>query len=103
MCIRNNGIIMKSRTYDLGWKGDLRSVYNFLLGMLITAAESSPNTSPTKPGPKQDEEIRNFDRDIFVRVFEDEVLFDIPAPPPCDDEDVIVGDDWSDIELPEEE
>jgi hypothetical protein len=40
--------------------------------MLITAAESSPNTtSPTKPGTEQDERIENFDQDVFVEVFED--------------------------------
>jgi hypothetical protein len=39
--------------------------------MLATAVESSPNTSPTKPGLEQDERIENFDRDVFVEVFED--------------------------------
>ena len=48
--------------------------------MLITAAESSPNTSPTKPGPEQDERIENFDRDVFVEVFEDIGVDNISTP-----------------------
>jgi hypothetical protein len=71
--------------------------------MLITVAESLPNTSPTKPGPEQDEEIENFDRDVFVSVFEDEdVDFDIPTPIFGDVEEIEEADGWSDIELPEE-
>jgi hypothetical protein len=98
MCIRNNGTVMKSRQYDLFLDGDLKSVFNFLLGMLITAAESSPNTSPTKPGAERDEEIENFDRDIFVKVFEDGDY--IPTPIIYHHE--MEEDEWSDI-IPEEE
>jgi hypothetical protein len=80
MCIRNNGTVMMSRQYNLSFAADLKTVFNFLLSMLITVTESSPNTSPTKPGLEQDEEIENFDRDVFVRVFKDkDVDFDIPT------------------------
>ena len=75
-------------------------VFNFLLGILT---ESSPNTSPTKPGLERDEEIINFDRDIFVKVFEDEDY--ISTPTIYDDEmeeDEMEEDEWSDI-LSEEE
>jgi hypothetical protein len=103
ICIRNNGTVMKSRQYDVYYSPDLKSVFNFLLGMLITATESSPNTSPTKPGLEQDEEIKNFNRDVFVRVFKDEdVDFDIPTPIFDHVEEMEVADEWSDIELPEE-
>jgi hypothetical protein len=72
LCIRNNGTVMKSAPYDVSIHSrHLKSVFNFLLGMLITAAESLPNTSPTKPGTEQDERIENFDQDVFVEVFED--------------------------------
>jgi len=92
---------MKSTYYDLSLNRDLMSVFNFLLSMLITAAESSPNTSPTKPGLEQDEEIENFDRDIFVKVFEDvDVDYNIPTPTIYHDE--TEEDEWSDI-IPEEE
>ena len=72
LCIRNNGTVMKSMPYDVSMhERHLKSVFNFLLGMLVTAAESSPNTSPTNPGPEQDERNENFDQDVFVEVFED--------------------------------
>jgi hypothetical protein len=72
LCICNNGTIMKSMSFNISLhKKFLKSVFNFLLGMLITAVESSPNTSPTKPGPEQDERIENFDQDVFAKVFED--------------------------------
>ena len=81
LCIRNNGTVMKSISYDVSMHGGhLKSVFNFLLSMLITAAESSPNTSPTKPGPEQDERIENFDRDVFVEVFEDVDVDNISIP-----------------------
>jgi len=102
ICICNNGTVMKSRHYDIPLNRHLKSVFNFLLSMLITAAESSPNTSPTKPGPEQDEKIENFDRDIFVSVFED-VDYNIPIPTIYHDEEMEEADEWSDIELPEEE
>jgi hypothetical protein len=100
MCIRNNGTVMKSRHYDISLNRHLKSVFNFLLSMLITTAESSPNTSPTKPGPEQDEKIENLDRDIFVNVFED-VDYNIPTPTIYHDE--MEEDEWSDVPLPEEE
>jgi hypothetical protein len=72
LCIRNDGTVMKSLPYDVSIRSrQLKSVFNFLLGMLITAAESSPNTSPTKPGAEQDQRIENFDQEVFVEVFED--------------------------------
>jgi hypothetical protein len=70
VCIRNNGTVMMSDMYDIYTrKTHLKTVFNFLLGMLNTAAESSPNTSPAKPGPEQDERIEKFDQDVFVKVF----------------------------------
>ncbi len=81
LCIRNNGTVMKSLVYDVSMGGkQLKSVFNFLLGILITAAESSPNTSPAIPGQGQDERIENCDRDVFVEVFEDISADDISIP-----------------------
>jgi hypothetical protein len=99
ICIRNNGTVMKSRQYDLSLDGDLKSVFNFLLAMLITAAESSPHTSTTKPGPEQDEGIENFDRDIFVKVFEDVDYIPTPTIYHLEREE----DEWSDIIISDEE
>jgi len=72
LCIRNNGTVMRSAPYDVTVHPKyLKTVFNFLLSMLSTAAKSSPNTSPTKPGTEQDERIEHFDQEVFVEVFED--------------------------------
>ncbi|KAE8446626.1 hypothetical protein EG329_011819 [Mollisiaceae sp. DMI_Dod_QoI] len=71
ICIRNDGTVMRSRPYDTSFKRDLKLAFNFLLGMLITAANSSPNTSPIKLGKERDEKIKNLDWDVFVKVVED--------------------------------
>ncbi|KAE8442986.1 hypothetical protein EG329_002449 [Mollisiaceae sp. DMI_Dod_QoI] len=71
ICIRNDGTVMRSESYDTSFKRNLKPVFNFLLGMLITAANSSPNTSPIKPGKERDEKIKNLDWDVFVRVVKD--------------------------------
>jgi hypothetical protein len=71
ICIRNDGTVMRSQSYDTSFKRNLKSPFNFLLGMLTTAANSSPNTSPMKPGTERDTKIKNLDWDVFVRVVED--------------------------------
>ena len=101
LCIRNNGTVMKSILYEVSMhERYLKSVFNFLLGMLITAAESSPNTSPTKSGPEQDERIENFDRDVFVEVFEDIGVDNISIPTTYYDE--VEDDELPDVIIEEE-
>jgi hypothetical protein len=101
VCIRNDGSVMLSGTYNLLHKGKLKTVFNFLLGMLDTAAKSPPHTSPTKPGPVQDKEIQHFDRDVFVKVFEaEEEIGSITPPIVYHDEP---EEEWPDIPLPFEE
>jgi hypothetical protein len=103
MCIRNNGTVMKSLSYDISLDTrQLKIVFNFLLGILSTAAESLPNTSPTKPGPEQDEEFENFDRNVFVEVAEEDIDMD-SVPTPIIYHDETEEDEWSDVPLPEEE
>ncbi len=99
MCIRNDGTVMKSQSYDISLGDDsscLKLVLNFLLGMVTTAAGSSLNTSPIKPGPERDEKIDNFDRDVFVEVFEDPKVDDVPIPTIYHDY-IEKEDEWSDI------
>ena len=92
---------MKSVSYDICLDTrHLKLVFNFLLSMLSTAAESSPNISSTKPGSEQDEEIENFDRNVFVEVVEDIDMDDVPTPIIYHDE--TEEDEWSDV-IPEEE
>jgi hypothetical protein len=97
ICIRNDGTVMFSPTYNLLHKGRLKTVFNFLLGMLATAAESSPNTSPTKRGWVLDEEIQHFDRDVFVKVFKDKDETE-PLTPPTTYHDQ-PEEEWPDFSL----
>jgi hypothetical protein len=76
ICIRNDGTVMRSESFDTSNKKNLKPVFNFLLNMLTTAANSSPNTSPMKPGKERDEKITNLDQDVFVRVIEDQDMYD---------------------------
>ena len=79
LCIRNNGTVMMSQSYDISLSPKfLKTVFNFFLGMVTIAAESSPNTSPIKPGVEQDERIENLDQDVFVEVFEDRDVISTP-------------------------
>ena len=71
LCICNNGTVIRSKTYNVVNEGDLRLVFNFLLNILNTAAESSLHTSPVKPGVEQEERIQNLDQEVFVEVCED--------------------------------
>jgi hypothetical protein len=71
LIIRNDGTVMRSNLYDISLDGNLKKVFNFLLGMLITGAESSPSTSPAKQGEQQDRRIENFDQEVYVEVFQD--------------------------------
>lgn len=104
MCIRNDGTVMKSQLYDISLGNDstyLKLVLSFLLGMVTTAAGSSLNTSPIKPGLGRDKKIDNLDRDMFVEVFEDPRVDDVPTPTVHHDY-IEEEDEWSDI-VPEEE
>jgi len=103
VCIRNDGSVMFSMTYNLLHRGKLKTVFNFLLSMLDTAAKSSPHTSPTKRGPAQNDEIQNFDRDIFVKVFKDGDGAG-SITPPIIYHDETDEEEWPDFSLiPEEE
>ena len=46
-------------------------MFNFLLNILNTAAESSLYTGPVKPGVEQEERIQNLDQELFAEVCED--------------------------------
>lgn len=71
LCIRNDGTMMRLRPHDTSSKRGLKSVFNFLLGILTTAADSSPNTSPIKPGLERDKKVKNLDRAVFIKVIEE--------------------------------
>ncbi|MCJ1383559.1 hypothetical protein MMC17_006673 [Xylographa soralifera] len=69
VCIRDNGAIVQSPTWDTQAGGGLRMVFSFIVAMLETAMKSTPTATPTKPGVLQDKEIHNFDDEVWSKVY----------------------------------
>jgi hypothetical protein len=69
VCIKDDGTIMQSPTWDTRAPGGLGMVFSFIVAMLETALKSTPNASPTKPGVLQDKEIHDFDNEVWSKVY----------------------------------
>jgi len=84
VCIKDDGTIVQSPTWDTQAGGGLRMVFSFIVAMLETAMKSTPTATPTKPGMLRDKEIHNFDDGVWSKV--------------CTlmDESLVVGDDSDD-------
>ena len=67
--IKDNGTILQSPTWDTQAEGGLRMVFSFVVTMLETALKSTPTATPTKPGVLQDNEIHNFDNEVWSKVY----------------------------------
>lgn len=65
-------------------------VFSFIVAMLETALKSTPTTTPTKPGVLQDEEIHNFDDEVWSKIYKrmDESII-VDDVNDCDMKDVI--------------
>jgi len=90
VCIRDSGAIVQSPTWDTGAEGGLSMVFSFIVAMLETALKSTPTTTPTKPGVLQDEEIHNFDDEVWSKIYKrmDESII-VDDVNDCDMKDVI--------------
>ena len=84
VCIKNDGAIVQSPTWDTQAGGGLSMVFSFIVAMLETALKSTPTATPTKPGVLRDKEIHNFDDEVWSKVY---TLMD---------ESIVVGDDSDD-------
>ena len=69
VCIKDDGIIVQSPTWDTQAGGGLRMVFSFIVAMLETAMKSTPTATPTKPGMLRDKEIHNFDDEVWSKVY----------------------------------
>ena len=69
VCIKDSGLIMQSPTWDRRAEGGLSMVFSFIVAMLETALKSTPTTTPTKPGMLQDKEIRDFDDEVWSKIY----------------------------------
>lgn len=69
VCIKDDGTIVQSSTWDIQAEGGLSMVFSFIVAMLETALRSTPTaTTPTEPGKQQDKEIQNMDDEVWSRV-----------------------------------
>jgi len=77
MAINNEGMVVKSRYYNITDGNDLRTVFNWIVSLMVTSVKSSPSTSPTRPGSTRDEIMEK----VFVEFYrkdlyeEDEDMF----------------------------
>ncbi|KAK3174086.1 hypothetical protein OEA41_001330 [Lepraria neglecta] len=69
VCIKDDGTIVQSPTWDTHAGGGLGMVFSFIVAMLETALKSTPTASPTKPGVLQDKEIHHFDDEVWSKVY----------------------------------
>lgn len=68
VCIKDDGTIVQSPTWDTQAEGGLSMVFSFIVAMLETALKSTPTATPTKPGKQQDKEIQDFDHEVLSKV-----------------------------------
>ena len=69
VCITTDGVIEESVVYDINKPAHLRMVYSWIIQMMDTAIKSTPNASPTKPGPQREWEIYNFEDEVWSKVY----------------------------------
>lgn len=62
--ITNDGKVLTSRTYDIRDAADMKTVFNFIVTIMLTASMSSPNTSLEKGRG-----VQRFHRDVRVKVY----------------------------------
>jgi len=84
MAINNEGMVVSSKSYNIKSGKDLRTVFNWIVSLMVTSVKSSPSTSPTKPGSTRDEEINNSMEKVFVKFYRREDL--------CEDESTLGAD-----------
>lgn len=84
VCIKDDGTIVQSPTWDTQAEGGLSMVFSFIVAMLETALKSTPTATPTKPGMQQDKGTHNFDDEVWSKVYK------------LMDESLVVGDDSDD-------
>lgn len=69
VCIKADGVIEESDTFDIGRTGGLKMVFSFIISMMETAMKSTPNTTPTKPGLQREKEINHFKDEVWSKVY----------------------------------
>jgi hypothetical protein len=69
VCITTDGFIEESEVWNINRPAHLQMVYSWIIQMMETAMKSTPNASPTKPGPQRQREIDKFDDEVWSKVY----------------------------------
>jgi hypothetical protein len=69
ICITADGTIELSSIFDIKLEKGLKAVFNFIVTMMVTAMKSTPNATPTKPGPLREKEVNRFQDEVWLKVF----------------------------------
>jgi len=80
-CIREDGKVFRSLTYNRYERDHMGVIFNWIVRMLASASKSSPSSSPTKAGKDGEEVLTNFDDKVFLKLYN---------PAADDDEDIEV-------------
>lgn len=69
ICITADGTIERSLIFDIEYEKGLKTVFNFIVTMMDTAMKSTPNATPTKPGPLREKEVNHFQDEVWLKVY----------------------------------
>lgn len=94
MAIDHKNAVLESKVYDSRSGHDVHLIFSWIVSLVRTAAKSSPNTSPTKGDATSYNEIHDFNKNVFVKVYSNKH---------CDGEDGDEEDDKEDEEDDEED
>ena len=69
MAIDHKNAVLQSKVYDSRSGRDLHLIFSLIVSLLRTAAKYPPNTSPTKGDATRYNEIHDFNKNVFVKVY----------------------------------
>ena len=92
LAITNDGEILESSIFSIGYPEQLKLVFNWIVALVVTSVMSSPTTSPTKEEQLRNEEIAQFTDRVFVRYY-------TSSYPADDEDDMFVDLDDPNVEL----
>jgi len=94
--IREDGKVLKSKTYNIHLdEGDMSVIFNWIVRMLVGASKSPPSSSPTKAAKGREEELANFDDRVFLQLYDPADNFDEEDIEGNFDPVPILFEDWS--------
>lgn len=68
-CIKEDGTVLRSSTFNIIDETGLKMVFSFTGAMLETAMKSTPTATPTKPGELQDKEVHSFEGEVWAKIY----------------------------------